>query len=139
MGRRRITRAAGLAALCAGLALTGCSGDRDTGEGRKIESVVKRFALSHGRDACNLMTHKALSRVYGGTSDSAAVAKARCLAKSGSFEGQPVAVTFVKLKSSTDAQATAKTLDGHRFWSVGVRKLRGRWLIDSVVSAPRPS
>jgi hypothetical protein len=139
MGRRTITRAVALGALCAGLALTGCSGDRDTGEGRKVESVVKRFAQSHGRDACNLMTHRALARVYGGTSDSPAVGKVQCLAKSGRFEGQPVAVTFVKIKSSTEAQATAKTLDGRRYWTVAVRKLRGRWLIDAVTTAQRPS
>jgi hypothetical protein len=135
MRRGRFT----LAALCAGLALAGCSGDRDTGEGRKIEAAVKRFALSHGRDACSLMTHKALVRVYGGTSNEPSVGRARCLARSVKFQGQAVDVTFVKIKSSSDAQATARTLDGRRYWTVGVLKRRGRWLIDSVVTAQRPS
>jgi hypothetical protein len=128
-----------LAVLCLGLALAGCSGDRDTGEGRRIEAAVKRFALSHGRDACSQMTHKALVRVYGGASNDPSVGRARCLARSARFEGQPVEVTFVKIKSSSDAQATARTLDGRRYWTVGVLKRRGRWLIDSVATAQRPS
>jgi len=100
---------------------------------------VKRFALSHGPDACNLLSHRALARVYGGTSDSPAVGKARCRARSARFEGQRVTVTFVNLKSSTDAQATARTLDGRRYWTVGLFKRRGRWLIDSITTAQRPS
>jgi hypothetical protein len=139
MGRGRLTLAAAAAALCATLATGGCSGDRDTGEGRKIEAAVKRFAHSHGPDACNLMTHRALSRVYGGRSASAVVGKARCRARSSRFEGERVAVTFVKIKTSTEAQATAKTLDGRRYWTVGLLKRRGRWLIDAVTTAQRPS
>jgi hypothetical protein len=135
MRRGRLT----LAALLAGLALAGCSGDRDTGEGRRVEAVVKRFALSHGPDACSLLTHRALARVYGGASDDPSVGRARCLARSAKFEGQPVAVTFVKLKSSTEAQATAKTLDGRRYWTVGLLKQRGRWLIQAITTAQRPS
>jgi hypothetical protein len=134
----RITRAAAVAALCGGLALSGCSGDRDTGEGRKIEAAVKRFALSHGRETCNLMSHRELARVYGGKSDNPVVGKANCLARSPRFRGQPVEVTFVKLKSSTDANATARTLDGHRYWSVGLLKHRGQWLIQSVAAIQRP-
>jgi hypothetical protein len=139
MRRRRITHAAGVAALCAGLALTGCSGDRDTGEGRRVEAAVKHFALSHGRETCNLMSHRALARVYRGASDNPVVGKARCLARSGKFQGQPVDVTFVRIKSSTDAQATVKSLDGRRYWTVALLKRHGRWLIEAVTTAQRPS
>ena len=139
MGRGRLTRAAGVAALCSGLALTGCSGERDTGEGRKIEAAVKQFALSHGPDACNLLSHHALRRVYGAATGSPRVGKARCKRAAARFEAQPVAVTFVRFKTSTDAQATAKTLDGRHYWTVGLLKRRGRWLIDSITTAQRPA
>jgi hypothetical protein len=139
MGRRRITRAAGIAPLCVGLALAGCSGDRDTGEGRRIETAIKQFALSHGRATCNMMSHRELARVYGGASDNAVVGKARCLARSSRFKGAPVEVTFVRIKSSTDAQATARSLDHHRYWTVALLKRRGRWLIEAITTAQRPS
>jgi hypothetical protein len=61
------------------------------------------------------------------------------VAKAKRFEGQPVEVTFVKISSSTGAHATAKTLDGSRYWTVNLHKLRGRWLIDSITIAQRPS
>jgi hypothetical protein len=138
MGRRRITRGTVAAALCAGLTLAGCSGARDTHEGRKIEAVVKRFALSHDRQACNLLTHRALVRIYGGLSDSPRVAKAHCLARSSKFTGQPVEVTFVQLKTPTQGHATARTLDGRRYYAVALSKRRGRWFIDSITPGPRP-
>jgi hypothetical protein len=139
MGRVRITRAGAAAALCAGLLMAGCSGDRDTGEGRKVEAVVKRFALSHGPDACGLLTAKAVTTVYGETSADPTVARAHCTAQSKRFEGQPVDVTFVRINTSTAAHATAKTLDGRRYYSVALQKQRGRWLIDSISPAQRPS
>ena len=139
MGRGRSTRAASLAVLGASLALAGCSGDRDTGEGRRVEAAVKRFALSHGPDACDLFTHHGLTRVYGGASDDPVVAKRRCQRQGARFEGQPVAVTFVKLKSSTDAQATARTLDRRHWYTVALLKRRDRWLIDAVSATPPPA
>lgn len=128
--------AAGLA--CAALALAGCSGDRNTNEGRKIEAVVKRFALSSGPDACSLMTPKALTTVYGHGSLDPAVGKARCAAASKRFSGQAVVVTFVRISDSTTAHASAKTSDSRRYFSVGLEKHRGRWLINSVATAQRP-
>jgi hypothetical protein len=128
--------AAGLA--CAALAVVGCSGDRDTGEGRKIEAVVKRFSLSSGPEACSLMTPKALVTVYGHGSLDPAVGKTRCVAASKRFSGQAAVVTFVRISDSTTAHASAKTSDSRRYFSVGLKKRRGRWLINSVATAQRP-
>jgi hypothetical protein len=119
-----------IATAVACLVLAGCSGDRDTGEGRRIEAVVKHFALADGPAACGLLTTKAVTQVYGGRSG--------CLARSKAFEGQPVDVTFVKISSSTGAHATAKTPDGRRYWTVGLHKQRGRWRIDSIARAQQP-
>lgn len=134
------TRAAALGACCAGVALVlaGCSGQRDTSEGRRIETVVKQFALSHGREACDLMTHKALLTVYGAGATTPAAARAHCIARSPRFRGAPVDITYVSISSATSAHATAKTPDGRKYFSVGLAKVRGRWLIDAVTAMARP-
>ena len=51
-----------IAVLCAAIALAGCSGERDTSEGRKVESVVKQFALAHGPEACGAREAHASAR-----------------------------------------------------------------------------
>jgi hypothetical protein len=128
----------GTGLACAAIALVGCSGDRDSDEGRKIEAVVKRFALASGPDACSLMTSRALTTVYGSGSLDPAVGRTRCLVASKRFSGQAVTVTFVRISDSTTAHATAKTSDDRRYYSVGLKKSRGRWLINSVATAQRP-
>jgi hypothetical protein len=132
------SRAAVVVLACSAVALGGCSGDRDTGEGRKIEAAVKRFSLSSGPDACSLMTPKALATVYGRGSLDASVGRARCVAAAKRFSGQPVSITFVKVNTSTTAHATAKTTGGGRYFSVALEKRRGRWLINAVTVAQRP-
>lgn len=138
MRRGRTTRAAAVAAACAGLALTGCSGARDTGEGRKIETLVKRFALADGPEACFLLTDGALVKLYAGKARTLTAGRAGCLGRSERFEGQRVDVTFVKFRTAHSAHATARTHDGRHYYSVGVEKHHGRWLVDSVSSIARP-
>ena len=137
-----ITRAGLALTLCAGLALTaaGCTGQRDTSEGRKIEAAVKRFALSHGPDACTQLTSRALISVYGGhdPSPNLARSRARCLASSKRFQGAPVDVTFVNIANASVAHATAKTADGKHYYVVGLLRLHHRWRIDSVSPQPKP-
>ncbi|MFL5780820.1 MAG: hypothetical protein ACJ760_05880 [Thermoleophilaceae bacterium] len=125
-------------ALALAVAVCGCSGDRDTGEGRKIEAVVKRFSLASGPDACALMTPKALATVYGRGSPDPSAGRARCLAASKKFSGEPITITFVKLTDATTARATAKTPGGRRYFTVALEKRRGRWLINAVTPAQRP-
>lgn len=127
-----------VALACVALVAGGCSGDRDTSEGRKIEAVVKRFSLSSGPDACALMTPKALATVYGRGSLDASTGRARCVAASKRFSSEPVTITFVKISDSTTAHATAKTPGGRRYFSVALQKRRGRWFIDAVTVAQRP-
>ena len=136
--RRTTTVRFAAVALASAAALAGCSGDRDTSEGRKIEAAVKRFALASGPEACSELTPKALKTVYGRGVASPAVAKATCIKASKRFSGQAVSVTFVKFTDATDAHATAKTADGQRYYSVGLAKRHGRWLINAVTPTPRP-
>ena len=135
-------RPAPLASAClavvTALAIGGCSGDRDTGEGRKISAAVKRFALASGPDACSQMSPKALVTVYGAGSSPLAASKTRCLAASKRFSGERVAITFVKITNSTMAHATARSTDGRRYYSVSLQKRHGRWLINSVIPTQRP-
>jgi hypothetical protein len=138
MTGRPIGRAALTAALCASLAMAGCSGERDTSEGRRVEATIKRFALSHGPDACNMLSGKGVVIVYGNGSTDPRVARANCVAHSKRFKGQPVDVTFVNLNSKTQAHATARTLDRKRYYVVALLKLHGRWRIESVTAQQKP-
>lgn len=139
MGSAGIRRGCWVALLlCAAVGVAGCSGDRDTGEGRRVEATVKRFSLARGREACNLMTHGELIRVYGRSTATPRAARAACLAASRRFTGQPIDVTFVRITKTNAAHLTARTLDGKRYFSVTLSKRRGRWLIDSVMPIPRP-
>ena len=135
-----ITRAAALALACAGLlALAGCSGDRDTEEGRRAEAAVKRFALADGPEACGMLTTKAVTTLYGGRSTDPNVGRRGCVKKSAQFEGERVVVTYLKLvRDDEAARATAKTADGRRWFTVSLVKSRGRWLIDAIAQRQRP-
>jgi hypothetical protein len=137
MARGRITRAGATIALCAALAISGCSGQRDTSEGRKVEAAVKRFALGQGPEACTMLTHHALRHVYGGLHDDFALGRSRCLAASKRFTREQVLVTFVQFSTGRSAHATARSLDGRRYYLVGLIKPRGRWEIQSVTAKPR--
>ena len=141
MAARPLTRAApaAAAALCAALAVAGCSGQRDTHEGRRVEAVVKQFALSHGPETCAMFTARNLVSVYGGKDVTLRAARAHCTARSRGFQGEQVDVTFVKLNTPTAAHASARSLDGKRFWTVGLLKLHGRWFIDSVARQQKPA
>ncbi|MEA2373673.1 MAG: hypothetical protein QOD53_136, partial [Thermoleophilaceae bacterium] len=110
-----------------------------TREGRKVEAVVKAFALSHGPQTCAMFTARNLVSVYGGRDVTLRAARAHCIARSRRFQGEQVSVTFVKLNTPTAAHASARSLDGKRFWTVGLVKLHGRWLIDSVARQQKPA
>lgn len=138
MGPPTAMRRVGALALCAALALAGCSGDRDTGEGRKVEHAVKEFALARGRVACDLMTHGELQRVYGRSIETPLESRQACLRASTRFQGQPVDVSFVRITKTTQAHATARTLDGKTYFAVTLSKRRGRWLIDAVMPIAKP-
>jgi hypothetical protein len=127
-----------VAALCASLAVAGCSGQLNTNEGRKVQSAVEAFALAHGPDACFMLTRAAIERVYGSRSEDLLAARARCLASSRRFRGQPVVVTFVNLNKPREAHATARTRDGRKYFAVGLVKLHGRWRIESVTGIQKP-
>jgi hypothetical protein len=124
--------AAAAAATLAALALAGCSGARDTGEGRQIQSAIKAFALADGPDACRMFSQRALVEIYGAGDYDRRVARRNCLARSKRFTGQAVEITFVKLTGDGTAHATARTLDRKRYYTVGLLKRHGRWLIDGI-------
>src|SRR5437588_12975230 len=98
-------RRASAAAVCATLVLAGCSGQRNTHEGRKIERVIEQFALAHDARACNFLAAKALKQVYGG--DTRAQGHAACVKQSRRFKGQRAAVTYVDTPTKSRPHATA--------------------------------
>jgi hypothetical protein len=137
-----LSRAALVGVLCAGLALgaAGCSGQRDTSEGKKIEAAIKRFALSHGPDTCSQLTGRGLISVYGGSDPNPTLtsSRARCIKSSKRFQGAPVDVTFVTIVKPTNAHASVRTLDGKHYYVVALLKLHRRWKIDSVSIQAKP-
>ena len=138
MGRGTIRCAVVAALACLGVVGAGCSGERDTGKGREVEAVVKRFAAADGPEACELLDGHALVRVYGRSTRDLSASRASCLKASKRFAGAPVEVTFVKFSQPTTAHATVRTPDGHRYFAVTLAKRRGRWLIDTVAPVPKP-
>ena len=128
-----------MAVLCAAAAvsLAGCSGERDTTEGRKVEAVVEQFAAAHGPEACSMLSHHALRHVYGRLTGDPRVGLRRCLSLSAHFTGEPIKVTFVQFSGSREAHASARALDRRRYYAVGLIKPRGRWLIQSVTVKAR--
>lgn len=140
MRRGPLKRATAVAVACAGLlALAGCSGDRDTEEGRRVEAAVKRFALADGPEACGMLTTQALATLYGGRSTDPAAGRRGCLQKSAQFEGERVEITYLRVvRDDEAARATAKTADGSRWFTVSLVKSRDRWLIDSIAQRQRP-
>jgi hypothetical protein len=138
MARGRIRRATAAAALCAALAVTGCSGQRDTNEGRRVEAAIKAFALAHGPDACSMLSNKAITTVYANRVDDERLARSRCLAASSRFRGEPVVVTFVNITKPREAHATARTLNGKSWYGVGLIKLHGSWKIESITPMAKP-
>jgi len=130
-------RRAFAAAACAALLLAGCSGQRNTHEGRKIERVIKQFALAHDARACNFLAAKALKQVYGG--DTRAQGHAACVKQSKRFKGQRVVVTYVDITTKSGAHATARTEDGKRYYALTLIKYRNRrWLIAGINPEAKP-
>jgi hypothetical protein len=84
-----------------------------------------------------MLTHHALRHVYGGLHDDYRLGQKRCLADSAKFGAEPVNVTFVQFRNARSAHASARTLDTHRFYVVGLIKPRGRWEIQSVTAKPK--
>ena len=130
-------RRASAAAACAALLLAGCSGQRNTHEGRKIERVIEQFALAHDARACDYLSAKALNAVYGG--DTRAQGRAACVKASKRFKGQRVVVTYVDITSKSGAHATARTEDGKRYYALTLIKYRNRrWLIAGINPEAKP-
>ena len=124
-------RAAALAA--AALALAGCGESENKADREAVERSVKRFAQADGPEACRLLSPDAIRRGYGGRDKR--FAYGNCLRRSKKFEGERVEVEDVDIKPGKEidrAFVRAKSPDESRRYRIGMEKLRGAWLIDSI-------
>ncbi|HEX8066111.1 MAG TPA: hypothetical protein VF520_06255 [Thermoleophilaceae bacterium] len=118
------------AAACA-LALAACGGDdADSSQGEQVADTVREFAQADGPEACDLLGTQALQDNYGG--DTYGQAKDNCKARSKSFEGEPVKITFVKVTSDTTARVNAENTKG-RLFVVSLSKPEDDWVIERIV------
>jgi hypothetical protein len=118
------------AAVLASAVLSACGNDADTSQGKQVADVVRKFALADGPEACDLLGGQALQDNYGGQNYNEG--KANCKAKSGTFKGEPVKVTFVKVTSDVTARVNAENKAG-RLFVISLSKPEGDWLIERII------
>jgi hypothetical protein len=98
----------------------------------QVRSVVTRFAEARDASACDLLTGNALVNVYGGFESRPEVAKANCVKKSASFQGEPIKITNAQVIDNVTAKVAALSEDGKFTYSVTVRRPKKAWLIDEI-------
>lgn len=83
----------------------------------EVRRVVNKFASGDDADACELLTEKALNRLYGGMRG--------CKEKAGQFEGGAVKINEVSFGASGDnARVVATSLDGATSFRIILSKVR---------------
>ena len=127
-----LKRAVALVATVGALALAGC-GDEDNPNKDKVESVVRQFAASDNRKACDLLTPDALIKVYGGANKDRAYDT--CIERSKKFQGDEVDIDDTDVAGDRRAVIKASTGSGddERRFKITLRNISGTWLIDEIV------
>ena len=127
-------------AACAALALAGCGSDKQKGvDTAQIRSVVSQFAISAGPKACRLLSPDALVNIYGGYTKPTDEARAACIQRSGSFKGQKIKITQLRVISDSTAKVTALNRKGDVTYTVTVRRFGPSWRIDEINQAKTQS
>lgn len=122
-----------IAAALAALAIGGCTDDGDQNEQDAVRSVVEKFALADGPDACDYLGGQALEDNYGGRDY--ATGKKRCEEASDRFEGERIRINRVRVTSDTTARVDAEQ-DG-RLYVVSLSKPQDDWVIERIIQQRR--
>lgn len=131
MASPRKIAAPALAALA--IAAAGCGGDpAEKANIAKARAVVNQFAQGNDARACDLLTDKALSDVYGGFSEDPSVGKANCVKRAAGFKGEPITIAKASVIDNRTAKVNALSKDGKFTYSITTRKPGKRWLIDQI-------
>jgi hypothetical protein len=117
-----------LSAACLAIAVAGCT-DHSADE-KQVRAVVNQFAAEHGPRACDLLTHDALTQIYGG--EHPEKAREQCIAASKRFSGAPIKITNVHWTDDTTAKVSATAPSGKPGYTVTVVKFGSRWRIDGI-------
>lgn len=119
-----------LAALS--LAAAGCGdGDKKIPQ-KQIEQIVVRFAEADDASACDLLSERALTSVYGGFKKPVGESRKICREASRKFKGAPVKITAFKVLDDDTVKVGALRADGQFTYSVALRRFGKRWLIDDI-------
>jgi hypothetical protein len=112
---------------------SGCVSARQQEDMKRARAVTTEFAAAHDARACNLLTGRALVKLYGvQLSQPVPVARARCVKRSTVFRGEQVRITDAQPIDDQTIKVTALSKDGTFTYSVTVRRPRNRWLVDDV-------
>jgi hypothetical protein len=118
------------AALCAGIALSGCGDEGEPNDPERAREVVEKFALASGPEACDYLGGGALEDNYGGRDY--ATGKERCEKAATRFEGEAITVKAVKITSDTTARVDAESKDG-KLYVVSLSKPQDDWVIERII------
>jgi hypothetical protein len=110
------------------VALAGCT-DHSQDE-KTIRALVTQFATEQGPRACDMFTHDALARIYGGAHPERG--RQNCLAASKRFRGATIKITNVHFKDNTTAKVYATDASGKTNYTVTAVKFGKRWRIDGI-------
>ena len=136
----RRSAAVAAAVLFAALPLVGCGDDPDTApHERAIRRVVTSFAAATDARACELLTPKALVRVYGGKGKgNYRRARANCVARSERFEPDRIEITRAEVIDDELRTGRVKAIGkrGRREYTVVLRRPVDDWLIDQITQRP---
>jgi hypothetical protein len=115
------------------LAASGCLSAKQKQYVENARAVTTQFAAADDARACDMLTGKALVKLYGvQLNRPVPVARARCARSSTAFRGEPVKITGTQLIDDRTVKVSARNEAGTFTYAVTVRRPRNRWLVDEV-------
>jgi hypothetical protein len=122
-------------AVAAALLLAGCGSETKV-DVDQVKSVVEQFALARDASACDLLSPKALTDLYGKfDKKNVAKAHANCVEKAKHFKGESVTIDNVNVIDNDRVRVSALDADGVVSYGVSLRRYGSKWLIESISQA----
>jgi hypothetical protein len=123
------------AAAVLALAAAGC-GEKPKVDTDQIRGVVEQFALASDASACDLLSPKALTNLYGEfKKKNVDKARAECVRKSKHFKGEKISIDNVNVIDDERVRVSAIGADGEIAYGVSLRRYGSKWLIESISQA----
>jgi hypothetical protein len=124
-----------LPALAVALVLAGCGSETNV-DVDQVKGVVEQFARSSDASACDLLSPKALTDLYGKfDKKNVAKAHANCARRSKHFKGEPITIDNVNVIDNDRVRISAEGPNGVISYGVSLRRYGSKWLIESISQA----